>query len=74
MTRKEAESFLGLSPQSMDNVLKGGHFPSYTNTGDFSEVEVMEWKRLCDQVRKKNSTGDMSLPDCDSDEVDFPLL
>lgn len=73
MTRKEAESFLGLTTLTMDNVLKGGHFPSYTNTGDFAEAEVMEWKQMCDEIKERNRTGDMSPPDCD-DDLDLPAF
>ena len=73
MTREQAETFLGLSSLSMDNMLEGGHFPSFKATGSFSEEEVMHFHSFCSNIRERNRTGDLSPPDCDCD-IDLPFF
>ena len=73
MTREQAETFLGLSPLTMSNMLDGGHFPSFYATGAFAKDEVMHFHCFCEDIREKNRTGDLSPPDC-GDDFDPTLL
>jgi predicted site-specific integrase-resolvase len=77
LNTQEAAELLGVtSTATVKNWLEGGHFPgAYQVDGEwrFSSSEVLAAKKRIEELREKNRTGDLSLPDCDYD-LDLPLL
>ena len=74
----EAAKMLGVSSaNTVKNWLEGGHFPgAFRTVGGhwrFPRAEVLAMRRYMEELRAKNSRGDMMPPDL-NDDVEPPLL
>lgn len=78
LTAEEAAKELGLSSAlSMQNWLKGGHFPgAFQRNGEwfFDPVEIADVKQDMENIKERNRIhkGDYTIPDVDCGEP--PLL